>query len=226
MISASFADTVLIVSLIVSLVAYVWVSKRDGSYLNILTPAFVISIPAYYLLPLFYTHMVGNDATPSSYIYVYATMAVESVVFAYFYLRSTKIPVRSPFAYSYGNFGLLSLAFLGLAVLMYAPVLWEFREYALDPREIYKQTRTGFGVNFYTSTALSYLAVILALFSNWSVLKKVTVVVAGTILVSLHGSKGMVLNVIFLLALFVVYVARRRVGMLPSIVAATAIGPT
>ena len=46
MISSGFADTVLIASLIVSLAAYVWISKRDGSYINVLTPTFVIGVPA------------------------------------------------------------------------------------------------------------------------------------------------------------------------------------
>jgi hypothetical protein len=224
MISPLFADTVLIASLIVSLAAYVQVSKRDGSYVNILTPSFVMGIPANYFFPLFYTHVIGNDAGSYSYIYVYTTIAIEAAVFAYFYVRRRKTMLRSPFAYSYCNFFSLALVFLGLALLMYAPILLEFRESLLDPRQIYRETRTGFGVNFYISTVFCYLAFICAMFSARSWLSKGSVALAATILISLHGSKGLALNVAFLLALFVVYGARRKVGWWPSLLACLGMG--
>lgn len=223
MISPLLADTILVASLIVCLTVYLWVSKRDGSYLNVLTPAFLVSISAYYLFPLFYTHVIGNEATSYAYFYVYSTMAIETATFAYFYVRPTKTLVRFPVAYSYGNFDLLSWIFLGLATLLYLPVLFEFREYLLDPRQIYTQTRTGFGLYFYVSTALCYLAIIFALFSKCSLLKKGIVIFAATLLISLHGSKGQVLNVAFLLGLFMVYVAQRKLGFLTSFLAGTGV---
>lgn len=224
MISNSLADVVLLASLLVSLLTYIQVSRRDGSYLNILTPAFIVNIPAYYLLPLFYTHVTGNDGSPYAYIYVYATLALENVVFAYFYMRPAKSLLRFPIAYSYGNFFPLALVFLVIAFLMYAPVLIQFREYLLDPRQIYSETRTGFGINFYVSNVFAYLSIILALFSKRSWLSNVAVILAATLIVSLHGSKGLVLNVVFLVALFVVYVAQRKVSLLPSMLAGLGIG--
>jgi hypothetical protein len=224
MISTPLADTVLVISLAVSLLTYIQVSRRDGSYLNILTPAFVINIPAYYLLPLFYTHVMGNDGSPYAYIYVYATLALENVAFAYFYRRPTKTLLRFPVAYSYGNFFRLAVIFTAVAFLMYLPVLIQFRAYLLDPRQIYRETRTGFGINFYVSNVFAYLAIILALFSKRSWLSNVAVILAATLLVSMHGSKGLVLNVVFLVALFVVYVAQRKVGLFPSLLAGLAIG--
>ena len=219
MISALFADTVLVASLIVSLVAYVQVSKRDGSYLNVMTPAFVIGIPAYYLLPLFFTHVFGTKASPYAYVYVYATLAVQNVAFAYAYTRPTRRLIRLPFRYSYGNFDQLSFAFLGLSVLMYAPVLLQFPEYLLDPRQIYTHTRTGFGVNFYISSTLAYLAVILIQFSGRSRWVKGFVILVAAAVLSLHGSKGQMLSLVLLFALFEVYVGRRKLRLLPSLFA-------
>ncbi len=172
MISPWLANVVVIVSLLVSVCAYVLISKREGSYINILTPSFIVSVPAYYLLPLVYANWFGTGASPYAYVYVYATLAVESVVFAYFYTRRRTGVLRLPFAYAHNNFGWLGFAFLALAVLLYAPVLLQFSDYVLDPRKIYEQTRTGFGVNFYISSSLAYLSVILILFSKRSSIVK------------------------------------------------------
>jgi len=219
MISFALADTVLMASLIVSLYAYVVVSKWEGSYLNIMSLSFLVHIPAYYLLPLFFTHVFGTAASPYAYIYVYATVALENVLFAYAYTRPTRKPIRVPLRYAHCNFGALSFAFLGLAVLMYAPILLQFPEYLLDPRQLYTHTRTGFGVNSYISGTFAYLAVILIQFtgrSRWT--KGFVILVAGAVL-ALHGSKGLMLSFVFLLVLFEVYVSGRKLKFLPSLFA-------
>jgi hypothetical protein len=221
MISSWLADTVLVASLMVSLGAYLFVSRREGSYLNILTPSFLTIVPAYYLLPLFFGHVFGNEASPYAYTYVYTTLAVENVAFACAYTQPIRRLFRLPFGYSYGNLAFLSVASLGLAVLLYVPVLIEFPEYLLDPRQIYTHTRTGFGINFYTSSTLSYLAVILIQFSGRSRWVKGLVILVAAVILALHGSKGQVLSLALLLALFEVYVKSRKVKLLPSLLAGT-----
>ena len=224
MISALLADTVLVASLIVSLVVYVWVSKREGTYLNVMTPAFVIGIPAYYLLPLFFNHLFGTDASPYAYVYVYATLAVQNFAFAYAYTGKTRNLPALPFCFSYSNFDLLSYAFLGLAVLMYVPILLQFPEYIFDPRQLYTHTRTGFGVSFYTSSTLAYLAVILILFSSKSRWIKGLVILMSAVVLSLHGSKGQMLSLVLLVALFEVYVGKRKLRFVPSLLAGAGLG--
>jgi hypothetical protein len=208
------------ISLIISLTAYVFVSRREGSYLNILTPAFLTTIPAYYLLPLFATHFFGPDATPYAYTYVYATLAAENVAFTYAYLRPTRRMIRLPLRYSYCNFFLLSLILLGIAILMYVPILLEFPEYILDPRQIYEHTRVGFGFSYYVSSTLAYLSVVLIQFSGSSRWLRWGVVLVSAGLLSLHGSKGQVLSLFLLLALFEIYVNGRRVRLLTSLIVA------
>ncbi len=224
MISSSFADIVLFASLLVSVGAYAFVSKREGSYLNILTPTFIISIPGYYLLPLFFTHVFGTEASPYAFIYIYATLAVENVVFAYVYTRPTRKLIRLPFRYSYSNFDVLSFSLLGLAVLMYAPVLLQFPEFLFDPRQIYTHTRTGFGINFYISTTLAYLSVILIQFTDRSRWVKGFVILVSAVLISLHGSKVQILSLLLLLALFQVYASGRKLKFWPSLIAGIALG--
>jgi hypothetical protein len=207
----------------VSLGAYIFVSRREGSYLNVLTPSFAISIPAYYLLPLFYTNAFGADYSSYAYFYVYSTLAIENVVFAYVYTRPKAPLVRLPFEYGYSNFGLMGFVALTAAVLLYLPVLLEFPQYILDPRQIYSQTRTGFGVNFYISATLAYLAVVLILFSKRSFLVKALVVLVSGLVLSLHGSKGQVLSLIFLVMIFEIYVMGRRFKLMPALLASAGI---
>jgi hypothetical protein len=219
MTSSSFAGLILTLSLFVSLGAYLFLSKREDTYLNILTPSFVISIPGYYLLPLFFNAVFGTDATAYAYVYVYSTLALENVILVYAYTRPTKRLFRLPFRYSYHNFDWFAFGFLGLALTMYLPVLLQFPEYLLDPRQIYAHTRTGFGINFYISSTFAYLAVILILFSRRSWRIKGSVILAASIILSLHGSKGQLLTLVALVALFEVYVNGRRLNFFQSLIA-------
>ncbi len=217
MISVDSANAVLLASLAISVGAYIFVSRREGSYLNILTPAFVVNVPALFLLPLAFNSLFGTDASTFAYMYVYATVAAENSIFAYVYTRPRTKPIRLPFAYSYNNFRKLSLFCLAGAAALYLPVLLKFREYILDPRRIYEQTRTGFGASFFLSSTLAYLAVILILFEKTSRSKKAFVVLVAAILLSLHGSKGHVVQLVFLILIFEVYVRKHKLTLLPSV---------
>jgi len=224
MISSLLANSVLIGSLVASVGAYLFVSRREGTYVNILTPSFVIGIPAYYLFPLFYSNWFGIDASAYAYVYVYLTLAIQSLVFAYVYTRRKAPVVRLPFGYGYGNFGWLGFAMLILAGLLYLPVLLEFPQYILDPRQIYIQTRTGFGPTFFISSSLAYFSVVLILFSKQSWGAKAFVVLMAAIVLSLHGSKGQVLSLLFLIVIFEIYVMGRRLKLLPALLAGVAVG--
>lgn len=219
MIAPLVADGVMLTSLLVSLGSYVLVSKHEGSYFNILTPSFIVSIPGYYLLPYFYISVFGSENSLYAYVYVYATLAVENVAFVYIYTRPAKRIIRLPFSYSYNNFDSLSFVFIGLAFLSYMPILVQFPEYLLDPRQIYIHTRTGFGPSFFISSTLACLAVILVQFSEQSRIMKGVVILVAAVILALHGSKIQVLSLVLLVILFQVYVRKRILGSLASLFA-------
>ncbi len=224
MISIGLANTTLLLSLAVALGAYVFISHREGSYLNILTPSLLVNIPAYYLLPIAYNSFFGMEASTYSHIYVYTTLAVENVIFAYTYTRPRTRPFRLPSAYGYKHFGSLAFASLGLACLLFLPLLLEFREYIFDPRRIYEETRTGFGSSYYTSSVCAYLAVILILFSRQSNFRKALVMIVSGIVLSLHGSKGQVLGIVLLPLLFRTYVQRKKVKLVHALLICMGLG--
>jgi len=210
-------------SLLIVVLAYVILSRIEGSYVNVLIPSLIMGIPAFYFLPWIYMHLFGTGASRYAFFYVYATLAIENVAFVYAYSRVREKVVRLPFRFAYRNFGLLAWSCLGLALLIYIPLLLQFGDSLLDPREIYRQTRTGFGPQFYISSILAYLAVILILFTKRSWPSKIVVIGVATWLLLLHGSKGQVLSLVLLLILFHVYGAGKKVGLGRTLVACSAI---
>jgi hypothetical protein len=205
-------------SLVIAVLVYLVLSKYEGSSINILTPFFVMAIPAYYLLPLAYLNLFGVEGSIYAHFWVYSALVAEPLAFVYAYTRTGDKVIRLPGASSYSNFGLVSLLCLGSGILLYAPVLLQFHEFIFDPRQIYAQTRTGFGLQAFVSSTLAYLAVILVLFSKRSKTFKVFTVLLATGLLSLHGSKGQVLSVISILLLYYVYVLGRKVTLARSMV--------
>jgi hypothetical protein len=112
---------------------------------------------------------------------------------------------------------------LALGCAIYAPVLLEFREFLLNPRQIYTLTRTGYGQETFVSSTLAYLAVIFILFAKRTWLMKTVVLLVASGLLILHGSKVQVLSLFLLLLLFKVYVDREKISLLPAFVRASAI---
>jgi hypothetical protein len=218
MISSNLVLLAIGASLVIAVLAYLVLSKHEGSSINILTPSFVVAIPAYYLLPLVYLNLFGAEGSTYAHWWVYSALAVEPLTFVYAYLRTGDKVVRLPGVSSYSNFGLVSLLCLSIGVLLYVPVLIQFREFIFDPRQIYAQTRTGFGIEAFVSSTLAYLAVILVLFSKRSRTVKVFAILLATGLLSLHGSKGQVLSVLSILLLYYVYVLGRKVTFARSMI--------
>src|SRR5437016_2769115 len=96
-------------SFIIFIVAYLVLSKHEGSNINILTPSLVMSIPAYYLFPLAYLNLFGPEGSTYSHFWVYSALALEPLIFVVAYMRTGNKVLRLPGASAYANFGLVSL---------------------------------------------------------------------------------------------------------------------
>ncbi len=226
MISTGLASSVILISLTISLLAYLFVSRHEGSYVNILTPTTLVGVPALYLLPLVYTYIFQTEGTPFAFVYIYATLATQNVVFAISYTRRPIRPIHLPFRFGYSNFWAYSIVCLILAAVVFIPVLVQFPEYLLSPRQLYAETRTGYGSSSFTSATLAFLSVIFVLFSGRSRRKKALVIIANVLVLSLHGSKGQILEVVFFILLYVLYVKGKRFGLMTSLVGAACVSGT
>jgi hypothetical protein len=224
MISLHSADAIILTSLAVQLLSYWLVARREGSLFNILTPSYLSGIPASFLLPAIYAHLFGTEGSPFAFVYVYATMAVEGLVFALVYVKQSKRKLRLPFGFAYRNFASLAFVFLVLAFLLYLPILLEFPEFLLDPRQIYTHTRVGYGGTFFVSSTLAYASIIFALFSRLSTWRKGALLAAALAVISLHGSKGEVLEAFLFYVLYEIYAKGRKVGLVYAAVAISALG--
>jgi len=222
--SMDLAVLTISLSLLISIVAYFVLSKQERSHINILTPYFMTAIPAFYLLPLVYLSLFGPESTAYSHFWVYSALAVETVAFVLAYKRAGEKKVGLPGVSSYSNFGLGSLLCLMTGILLYVPVLIEFREFIFDPRQIYVQTRTGFGTQAFVSSTLAYLAVILILFSKRSTIVKALTILLAVALLSLHGSKAQVLSVALILLLYSAYVRQQKVTFTRALLVWVSIG--
>jgi oligosaccharide repeat unit polymerase len=215
----SVADTAVFMSLVVSLAAYGLVARREHSFLNILTPDYLLAIPATYILPVIYVHLFGQEGSTFAFVYVFATMAVENLIFALVYTRRSNKTIVLPFSFSYRNFLSLAILLLVFAFVVYLPILMQFPDLLLDPRQIYARTRVGYGGYFFVSATLADLSVIFALFSKQSWRIKAALIGGALVVLSLHGSKGQVLAVFLLWALYEVYARRRKVRFFHAAVA-------
>lgn len=203
----------LLASLAVVIGAYLFLSRYERNYVNILVPFMLLGIPNFYLFELLYGIAFSFEGSTAAYIYTYAThaMGVLAKVFAYIVTPAAFVPLfiklrrlRLPFAPS---------IFLIASIALYLPILIEFSDRLLSPREIYAATRIGYGVEFFLSTFVLYFALILLLFSGRiSRLAACTFGSLALIVLYLHGSKVQVLTFFLILLYFVVFVRGWKIG--------------
>ncbi|MEW5995016.1 MAG: hypothetical protein AB1744_11560, partial [Candidatus Zixiibacteriota bacterium] len=158
-------EAIILSSLTLAMVAYVIVSRWDRSYINVFTPVYFIIVPAYYLLELVHIHYYGYSGSIFAYAFCYAIYGLGFLLMALVYVSFPSYRLRLPFTYR-SEMTYLPWLVLGLSVLVYLPILIEFREFLFEPRQIYHRTRSGYGHIFFTSTALTFLSWILCLFKR------------------------------------------------------------
>jgi hypothetical protein len=202
---------IILISLAFVVMAYIFVSRREGSWVNILTPFLLFSVPGWYVLELVYGSFFGYEGSVYAYFYCYLTYAlgVAATVGGYIVMPAkplgifVKVPrIRIPGA---------PFLLLGFAVLLYAQVLIQFPSLLVSPRQIYELTRSGFGLQFFLSAFAVYLGFILLLFSPRK--NKVLVFIftlVSLLVLYLHGSKGQLLNFFLVALYFFVFVAGKR----------------
>lgn len=202
------------ISLLTVAAAYIYASRQEKTFVNVFTPMFAIMIPTEYLLEIYHVLEFGPQHSPYAFALSYATYAAYTVglVFAYTVIRMPLL--RLPFdGHSAGRGRLPAYLLLAGAIALYLPVLIKFRAQITDPREIYQETRVGYGVYFFLSLTLAYLSLIMLLFAKRARRLEVGVFVfVCVVFVWLQGSKGHILGFVFILAMHRVYVAGRRVS--------------
>src|SRR6185437_1038261 len=117
----------ILVSLALVTAAYLYVSAVDRSYMNVLTPMYVLMIPSEYLLDIYHVVKFGPSNSAYAYVLSYSCYAAFTVALAWAYAKMRMPAIRLPFArLSAGRGRLPAYLTLAAAVALFLPVLIEF----------------------------------------------------------------------------------------------------
>lgn len=213
--------TIICISMITNIACYFYYCRSQKSYVNALTPGFIIGLPSYYILDLLYIYYNGSSASVVAYWFVYLAYALCSIttVFVLIRIKVPKALIESRPQDCHVKYSPYLLLIVSL--LLYLPILLEFKEYITNPREIYYLTRTGYGLNSFVSTMVANIAFILILFKKRSFrMERVGFFLLCAILALLHGSKGQIVTLGIIWLLYSAYIEGKRVRLWRFLVAA------
>jgi len=197
-------EFVIFISLFIVIALYLYYSIKVKNWVNILTPGIFIAIPSQYLSEILYLQYNDPINSLSAYAYLYFCYTIQYAIYIIFISKIKYINNKIFYVYKiqYSPYILLFLS-----ILIYAPILYEYKDYIFSPRYIYENTRSGYGIYYFTSSFLSNLAFIFILFKVKCFRgTKIIFFIACCLLSYLHGSKGQILSYIFIWLLYSVYI--------------------
>lgn len=204
-------------SFVLVLGCYLLISYCEKSYLNILTPCLLLFVPSRFILEFSNIFFRGYSGTEEAYFFCFVSYAATILAFTtgyFFYKRNIgREDFIKHLEVPQSRCGLLQVIFLGTAILIFSPVIIEFSDYILTPRQIYIQTRSGYGLNFFAAALLIDISFVFFLFSKrknttYSLLSVATYVS----FLFAFGSKGQYVKLLLIYLLYVVYVRSVRVS--------------
>ena len=202
------------ISFLLVVAAYAMVSLKEGTHFHVLSPSMFIFVPVCFFLEPLHIYYFGYSGSFYAYFFCYVTYALSILAFSVTYIKFSPVLLTLPLVGKEQSIRYSPYVFVVLSLLIYAPVLWQYSDIISAPREIYKQTRTGYGPSFFLSIMLAYVAFTLILFKKKrSRLELSFVSAACTILLVLHGNKSAVVTMLFIAMLYTVYVKGVRVGL-------------
>ncbi|TCD01963.1 hypothetical protein EZ449_19390 [Pedobacter frigidisoli] len=215
-------DVILIIgiSFVIHIGFYFYAVKKEKNYINVFFPFMLSVIPVNFIFEPLWLYYYGTAGTTYAYFYVYFCSNVTISTMVWAYIKFPKgIIIDLPFSRVLPKARLLSYFLIIVASLVYLPVLLEFKEFIFEPREIYTRTRTGYGLYFFVSSFLAMIGFVLLLFSkNLTRSNIIIVTIFEAVFLFLHGSKGQVLILLLILAIFFTYVKDWKVNVKKMVV--------
>ena len=195
--------TIVFTFFLLNIVLYIYFSKIINSWINVLTPQFIISTSTLYLPEYGYLLLNKSNENIFGYLIIYSTYALINISFILGYLvTSNSICVKKiNLSGNYNKF--LPITILLGAFILYFPILYEFSDIINNTRGIYEKTRSGYGLNYFLSSTLTYISLATTLFCrNIKTKYKILLLILMIALIYLHGSKGQLLVFFFILITF------------------------
>ncbi|WP_338649372.1 hypothetical protein [Pseudomonas sp. ML2-2023-3] len=194
----TYRSSLLLICWLALLYLYLLASKREKSFLNILTPfVLVFSIRNYFLegWRLFRTEPWGSD-TSFTMVVLTSTIQAAALIIGFMVIRKDLSLRFFQIKKASKSYWLESLIFLALAIFAFLPIYREFGLLViLDPRAVYIQTRTGWGLSYFLSSFFVYFSLLFTLFSITPKKTNIALVICFySILLFALGSKGKILG--------------------------------
>jgi hypothetical protein len=201
------------------------ISRHEKTWINWYTLPVAGALATLYILPAVFLWNFGTQASYYAFLFCYAAYGFISLATAMGYLFLSPIRLTRLGRTQGSDVRGLPWVLLVLAFFLYFPILLQFRDLLLQPREIYIRTRTGYGINFFGSTFLINLAFITYLFKQRkNVIGAAVLMAICAALVYLHGSKGQLIVMAFTGILYLVYVKGVKVKLASAVLVAIPAG--
>ncbi|MGM9476204.1 hypothetical protein ACS5PU_07230 [Pedobacter sp. GSP4] len=206
---------IICISFIIHIACYFYVIKNEKNYINVFFPFMLSVIPVNFIFEPLWLYYFGTAGTTFAYFYVYFCSNITIFMMVLGYIKFPKnLILALPFSYLRPKPRILSYLLITIAAIVYLPVLIEFKEFIFEPREIYTRTRTGYGLYFFVSSFLAMIGFVLLLFSkNLKRSNIIAITIFEAIFLFLHGSKGQVLILLLILAIYFTYVKNWKVNI-------------
>ena len=206
-------------SALIYFVLYLLYSNINKSYINCLTPSLIYYFPILFILEPINIANNGLSGTVFAYSVIYCTAIFSFAAF----ILGLQINIKDGISSNQGarkiDYSIFpSFIFVLIALLLYAPILFEFKNYLLNPRLVYSATRVGFGPSFFLSLVFSNLAIISLFFINKKYLSKLVIISLSSLIIFMHGGKGPVVAIILQFLIFNVYVNNYRYLFFKSLI--------
>lgn len=213
-----------IIASIIVLMLYYVCYRVEGKVINIMVPYIILTFPILYIFEMIYLTVTTDKVEYIGYLFFYSCYVISISSFVIFYLfsqRSDGLPHNTEKSLiKYNKYSLIAIFCTVLSLIVYLPVILEFKEYLLQPRRIYEQTRTGYGIYFYPSLVLSQIAILLSFYLLSK--KKITaavIILSNVALILLHGNKGPIFSMFMAYIMYASYVRDLKVRFMYLLVA-------
>lgn len=204
--------SIVLIAFMLSMSMYCFFSIKTRSWLNILTPQFLLAMPTIYIFEMIHLYYNGDPGSDFGYLVVYLIYTLPVLAFAVGYMYVAPLKSLTEIKCETANTSAWAMAFLVTGLVLYLPVMMQFASDLFNPRAIYAATRSGFGPSYYGSILACYLFLILALFNaSWGRKIKVLSIMFALAFAYLHGSKGQIMTVMFIGLLYFIATSMRRV---------------
>lgn len=192
-------------------------SKTLGTHLNIFILLYFIFSIKYFFLDIFsliLTDSWSGISDRSFYITILNNTMCIIAMFTGFILVGGRYSL-DVFRKNSSGYWLESALLLFFSFLCFYPIISEFGSLVItNPRSVYTQTRTGWGVSYFMAAFLLYFSLVFSLASlNATIRNAVLVAIFYSVLLLFFGSKGKILGAITLIFFWYIYFNRVKLNV-------------